>query len=346
MADLPYTKPDAVNVKAALKMGFDNPELIAWGQEWTADQQREYIEEFNRLLPDVQKKFDEEKAEMRRKGLSVRRALADETPILRSLKQALIQGGGELVALAQRPFSEEKADKTIRALQEEEEISSYADTYDSIPDFLQRGVRGAGRSLAVAIPGALAAGPYGAIGLASASVANRSITEGKDAGLKGADLNKYVGTQAGLEALFASVFQSFGKGGFESLLGGGITRAGWRGALKQGARATGWEIPEEMITEYSQALNEKFRGVDPTKWTGDQIGRIFIDTLTQTTLAVGAVSVASSVANQQALKARDKTAENYADLFGWDKETALQVIDRAVKSKEGYDCCSWQGSYR
>jgi len=330
-----YRDPSESYVKEAVRLGMTDPAVVVLGKPWTREEKQSFIDKLNSLLPSVQKEHKEEKTRLKRVGLKARQ-IQEGVPILRDVPAGLKQGVEELGALLQRVAGgpgTKSADTMVREAQEREEAYALADTADKVPDFLQRGVRGAVRSVALAVPGGLVAGPYGAIGLPSLAVGNRAITEARDAGLIGGQLHEYVGIQAGLEALFASVFQVAGKGGLESIFRRGITRAGWKGALKQGARATGWEIPEEMLTEYSQALSDKFYGIDPTEWSLEQAGRIFIDTLTQTTLATGAISSVSSVANQEAIKNREKYAKSLGRQHGLGEEASLRAMDKAARGK-------------
>ena len=74
-------------------------------------------------------------------------------------------------------------------------------------------------------------GTYAKIAGAGLSTANRATTEGYDAGLRGEQLALHVGTQGGLEAGIAAIFQAKGFGGTESLLAG-KTLAVWGLAFK------------------------------------------------------------------------------------------------------------------
>lgn len=328
----PYEDPTMEYVTAMTQRGITNPNIVVMGKSWTDDEKRSFVTKFNSLLPEVQKADEKKRAEAKRMGLAAH-TVQESTPILRDIEQGFRQGVSGIASLLRRPFDPEEADAIIRQSQFQEQAHSVADLYGSIGETLPRGIRGAARSITEMTPGALVAGPYGAIAVTSTSVANRAITEGKDAGLTGGDLFAYVGTQGALEALFAATFQRFGMGGLESLMGRGITRSGVKGMFKEGGKALFHESLEELPTEFAQALNEKFHGVDPTEWSMDQAKRIFIDTMVQTTLATGAISGVSSAVNQQALKEREEFAGGLAEQFGIDQESALRMLDRASKRK-------------
>lgn len=329
-----YEEPTIEYVEEAVRQGITDPRFLTIGKKWLDDEKAQYINKFTELLPQAQRNIETERLQAQQVGeRMIKTQIEGLPPIARDISSSLEQGITGLLSLISRPISDEFAEAATHDQMIEEQAQALLDPLTPIPDILERGIRGAGRSVTEMLPGALIGGPYGAIALASLSVGNRAITEARDAGLKGSRFYTYVGGQAALEALFASVFQAFGRGGIESLMGKGITRAGIKGAIRQGSVALAEELPEEIMTEFAQALNEKLHGVDPTKWTWDQVKRIFLDTMVQTTIATGAISVASSAARQQALKDRDAIAESLSEQFGWDKDTSLRILERASTSK-------------
>jgi hypothetical protein len=153
--------------------------------------------------------------------------------------------------------------------------------------------RGATQALSNAVP-MLAGGPLGApamIGIGVADQMNVAVTEGRNAGLKGAELGAYVGRQGLIEGTVTGLMQKVGIGGMERVLPGAFSAArngirqglnqalktGLKTAAKQTARTFGEEAIEENTIQALQMWNDKYSGVDKSDWSLDQVARSFAD---------------------------------------------------------------------
>lgn len=171
-----------------------------------------------------------------------------------------------------------------------------ADEKGIVPAIIKRGMRGAARTIPTAVVSGRVAGPYGAIATMAGMEGNRAITTGKDAGLSGSDLAKYVATQGIIEAIPAAVMQRFGLGGLEKVVGkfgpGGnqAVAKGLGNALKQAGIATLEELPEEIVTEIGHNVADAVSGVDPTATDADRLQQTVLDTTVQTIITMGVVS--------------------------------------------------------
>lgn len=143
-------------------------------------------------------------------------------------------------------------------------------------------VQGAG----VAARGAIGVGgsAYGAIGVASAQEANKAITEGVDAGLKGSALASYVASQGIIEALPATVMQRVGLGGVEAMIAGPSIRGGIKAGILETIKRTGQEIPEELFTEIGHAVANEYSQVDTQALSNDSLASLVADTVLQTVM--------------------------------------------------------------
>uniref|UniRef100_A0A6M3KHY6 Putative structural protein n=2 Tax=viral metagenome TaxID=1070528 RepID=A0A6M3KHY6_9ZZZZ len=192
---------------------------------------------------------------------------------------------------------DEAADAINRFAAGYREAAAENDNKGITPAWFKRSLRGAGESIYKAVPMTMAAGPYGTIAAFGAMEANQAITEGRDKGLKGGKLARYVVGEGVIEALPALVMQRFAPG-LEGVLGdlfrGGAKQAqeavgmGIMGALKHGLVSTLQEVPEELVTEIGHALHKAVAGTEPTS-LGALVQTAF-DTTVQTLMAMGAAT--------------------------------------------------------
>ena len=206
-----------------------------------------------------------------------------------------------------------------------------------LPPIVRRGFRGASESLGV-MALAAPAGPYAIYTIFGLQEANQSITEGKDAGLEGADLWTYAVGQGVIEAGVGAVFQKLGFGGIESIVGGKVAlAAGVSKALKQLGILTLQELPEELITELGHNVARAVSGVDPEATSTANLTQMAADTTVQTLITMGMVSgpmVAVAGMNNRTKKEIVDTAESgkAPSRKQWSKKWGLPV-DK-IKSAE------------
>jgi len=183
-----------------------------------------------------------------------------------------------------------------------------------VPDIIQRGVRGAGRSMLPMVVAARVGGSYAAIGVAAAQEANRAITEGKDAGLKGWDLAQYAVVQGVVEALPAIVMQKFGWGGAETLA---AKKGLIAGSIRDGLKALGVsfarEVPEEVVTELSHDVAAKLAGVQEGELT-EGWGNIIKETVVQTGFTVGGLGGVQIARGSAEARQQQETRERVHEL--------------------------------
>lgn len=222
-----------------------------------------------------------------------------EESILPSWKAYGVAAGAPIVSTVARLIGKgEYADKAIHAAARIEQAAREREAGGVIPDILQRGVRGAGASLTTMVPAAAVAGPYGAIAAASGQEANRAITEGKDAGLKGRELAGYAVSQGVIEGIPAAVMQRVGLGGVESMVSRKAVSAGLFNGLKRLGITATHELPEEIVTELGHNVAAAISGVEPNALTLESLEQTVAETTVQTLITVGfagAPSVARSV---------------------------------------------------
>lgn len=180
-----------------------------------------------------------------------------------------------------------------------------AETSGAAPAIVQRGVTSTARSLATMAPAATVGGGPGAIALFGAVRTNQAITEGRDRGLKGAELAKYAATAGAIEAGVASIFQMAGLGGLEAV---GLKQAVYLGlgkAMKQIGVKTLQEIPEEVITEVLDNVNQATQGKDPEQLKPSVLAQTVADTVVATIMSVGAAEGTAQVSAAGNVAVRD-----------------------------------------
>jgi hypothetical protein len=250
----------------------------------------------------------------------------------RSMTTGVAEAGSDLLAGLARVGSlvtgSEKLDvgADVQNLQAEafEREQAAIDPTDNVPDILQRGVRSASRSLATAAVAGPATGAAGTALSFGAVRANQALTEGREAGLEGADLDRYVLVAGGIEAGIALIFQGVGAklkmqnlGGFESIFGEQAAYVGIGQALKNAGVRTLAELPEEVATELLDNVNQAVNGVEPDAMTKENMAKTVYDTTIATLITMGMAesqNLATSVAKdigiaQEEKKGRKKAAE-------------------------------------
>ncbi len=212
--------------------------------------------------------------------------LRDVFAVTHGLGSTLISGAARLTGQTKTADYMERYADALRQASSELDIEED----HPLPPIVRRGVRGSAESLGL-MAFAAPAGPYAIYAVAGLQEANQSITEGKDAGLKGKELFKYAVAQGTIEAGVGSIFQKLGFGGIEKIIGGRTAiAAGVSRALKQAGITILQELPEELITELGHNLERAVSGVDPEAMSTANIMQTAADTTIQTFITWGFVS--------------------------------------------------------
>jgi hypothetical protein len=197
-------------------------------------------------------------------------------------------GGSVLPPVARALGQDEFADKANRVVSATAQAAAEQDAGGYVPPIIKRGVRGALTTIPSMVVAGRALGPYGALGVAGLQEADRSITSGRDAGLKGGDVAAYAIEQGLVEAGIGAVLQRVGLGGVEDYFKGGAGSKTIREAIGTALKRTGLqEIPEEIATELSHNVVSKLNGVDPNALSGESIRQTIADTAVQTIITGG-----------------------------------------------------------
>jgi len=210
--------------------------------------------------------------------------------ILPSVKAYAIETGADIVSPIARLFGKgEYADRMNRFAEAVEQVQRQKEKGGIVPDILQSGLRGAGRSLTTMYAAGMVGGPYAAIGTAAGQETNRAITTGRDAGLKGGDLAGYAVTQGVIEGLPATVMQRLGLGGVESAVAGkkSIVAVGLKEGLKKLGITVGQELPEELVTEIGHNVAAAVAEVDSDALSPESLRQTVAETTVQTLIAAG-----------------------------------------------------------
>ncbi|KKM23946.1 hypothetical protein LCGC14_1610060, partial [marine sediment metagenome] len=162
-----------------------------------------------------------------------------------------------------------------------------------LPPIISRGVRSVVGTMPPQVLAGLATGGLGAIGLATAQEMNQAVFEGKEAGLKGAELAKYVGTQGTIEAAPEIILRRFGMGGFEAIFDKVAKKAfsgGVRKALKKASFGLTHELIGEIPTEVGHDIQRYMGNVDPEAPNWKSVGETVANTIVATTMQMGLAS--------------------------------------------------------
>lgn len=174
-------------------------------------------------------------------------------------------------------------------------------------------VANAARSAYATVPQMLIAGRGGAAGpiaLGMAQTASETITEGKDAGLKGVELAKYVAIQTAIEGGITAAMQKIGLGGAESAAATRSIKAGVNQALKRfGLQLFGEEVEEIGIALGQEATRAAFTG-KPGNY-GKAAYTAARDTIATMGAVAGPQVVGSALASKEAVvAAAQQSAQN------------------------------------
>ncbi len=234
------------------------------------------------------------------------------------VKAYAIEAGADIVSpIARLTGHDEYADRMNRFADAVEQVQRKRERGGIVPDVIQSGVRGAGRSLTTMGAAGMAGGPAAAILAASGQEANRAITEGRDAGLKGTKLAGYAVSQGVIEGAPAAVMQKMGLGGVETMVAGKQAVAGGvREGLKRLGMAIAQEVPEELVTEISHGVAAKVADVDPEALTKDSLRQIVNETTVQTVIA-SAFAGSPGIVRQMS---REKVARVTGEIVAYAKE--------------------------
>ncbi len=140
----------------------------------------------------------------------------------------------------------------------------------------------------------------GVLGAVTAKSVNQAITDGRDAGLEGADLARYAATQGGVEGLIMSAFTAVGLGGVEKI-GHESARATAKGImplLKSAGINALEELPEEVLTTIAQDVHRQVAGVD--KNAVANLPKSIADTVIQTLMTAGLASGVQQIGAKKA----------------------------------------------
>lgn len=162
-------------------------------------------------------------------------------------------------------------------------------------NMVEAGIEGAARSLTDMFSVA-AGGPAAVIGMFVSKATNDAVTEGKDAGLEGAELAGYAVGQGAIEGVITTAFQRVGLGGLESTFKQ-PAKQGLRAGLRQAGVATLAELPEEVTVELAGAVHRSLAGVDPDALTAENLADLVAQTTVTTLITMGAASGPGVVAS-------------------------------------------------
>jgi len=341
MPSVGYRKPSPAMMDEYLRMGVRDPAIILGVKnEWTQAEKEEWANTFrSEIRPAEQRARDEDRRRRQAYREQVRlaaeaRAVGERPVLARDIAQGIRGGVADIASLTARPFAPDAADMVTRTMQREEQAHAIAEKGGVIPDILQRGLRGATRSLTQAsLLSPL--GPYGIIAGFGLSRGNQAITEANDAGLTGKKKWGYVGRAAAIEGGIAAAFQLVGAGGLEKVLGGGqqLTRAGLKEVLKQTGVAMLQELPEENLTEILDQYNQAAAGLgEGVTW--ESALDIIKNTTIQTAMAVGFASGYRGIGAQEALRNQDALAKDLAQSFGIPEARVREAIQNSAKAKD------------
>ncbi len=261
-----------------------------------------------------------------------------ENPWLRDLTAGYLEAVMDLTSLAARVTGNEEA--AMLPMAESIEQGAILGEGQQSTQWLHRGIRGSTRTLTIAAPAAYFGGPYAAIATAATIRGNQAISEGKRAGLTGADLSQYVARAAAIEGGIAGIFQVLGVGGLETALSKQASVT-FGAALKQMGVATIQEIPEELLTEALDATNQQLSGVDKSALSPEQLAQTMLDTLVQTLISVGAGSSPRVAGTLVPSNVGPQKASLTSEQVGRAKQIALQLqneygVDAKTASAEAF----------
>lgn len=305
-------------------------------------------------------KMREQQAETKRQEEAAQRLNYQEGIVGDTLSQAtalLDEVGADAASPIARMLGQDQiADEINRNAGAMEQAIQSRQEGGPVPDWAQNAVRGGLRSVPpIVIGGRLGAGVGGAVGGATGQAiggfggsigtamtmeGNQAITEGRDAGLEGADLAKYAASQALIEGAVASAFQAVGMGGAESMFARQALSGGVRQAAKEAAVRTGQEIPEEIMTEIAHAIAADYAEVRPDGLTNEALAQLAFETTMQTIVTMGAMEAPRVAAtalqgqDQQPTEMTPDQAEQLAEMERVQQERERLASEQAAQQTE------------
>jgi hypothetical protein len=262
-------------------------------------------------------------------GAQVAEQAVGDVPVIRNPAMGAFQGLTDIAGLEQRARGNDTQAEAMARLAQGGEIVGEQRS----PGALPRAVRGAARSMSVAVPAGIAgmaipgAGPYLAILAGSGTSGNAAYQEALDKGLGQGEALSYAVDSALAEGLPEVVMQKVGLGGLEKVFGNQTraARAGILSAMKEVGIDTAQELAGEYAAEFGQNLISKLHGVDPNALSAEQTLATLRDTTLQTIISMGATrapriaggtyqTVSGEAANQRRAEWADK-AMRTIDLY-------------------------------
>jgi|GEM_PF-7070228 len=149
--------------------------------------------------------------------------------------------------------------------------------------------------LATQVPLGMMTGPAGMVAVNAAASHNDALIKGKDAGLEGADLQKYAATAGAIEGGTTLLFQGLNKllpgaGGAEAIFGKGAAKLTVPQVLKRLGVGAAGELTEENSIALLDAWNDYLSRVDPNAVDKDNLLEGFRETSLVTLLTMGAMN--------------------------------------------------------
>ena len=217
-----------------------------------------------------------------------------------------VQGGTMMLSpLARALGMNPLADKMNRVSESIGQAVAERDEESYLPAPIMRAARGVASQVPGMIGSAAVAGPIGPIALATSSEASQAYTQAKDAGLSETESLRHAGTKAAIEGLITGAFQGFGAGGVESLASqfarGALAGSSVKEVAKQGLKTIAQELPEELMIEALNAVEEYGSGLDPEAISPEQLATRAMDTALQTlgmTATIQGIHAGQSVINR------------------------------------------------
>lgn len=183
----------------------------------------------------------------------------------------------------------DQADSMNRYNQAVDEVSrQYAPT-EGIAGFADRASRSALSTVpTMAVAGGVGGMP-GILGTLGMQTYDRELTTARDAGLPEAEAQSKARMHALNEVAVTSVFNRFAPGleGMFGKAGSNEVKRGFGAAVKDFAKTTGQELPEEIIVELLNNTINAAYGTDPNALSGENIADTIYETTAATIATVG-----------------------------------------------------------
>lgn len=235
----------------------------------------------------------------------------------------------EWVSLGQRALgNDEEADRHQVVANAWSQAAAELSKGGLFPAVIEGGLRNVLRTIPDMIVAGRLGGPYAALGLAGVQESNRSLTQGRQAGLSGGKLVAHAATKGALEFALGAVLQKFGLGGSETVAAArSIASRSVNEAWKQLRKTTGHELIEEVPTELGQNLADWAYNVDPNAMSLKNLGETLVATVVSTMMQTGAVSTPDIIGG--AISGRARKAE--LDDINAYRTSMQQQVDQFLK---------------